>query len=110
MDAAFLNSKGFGGNNATGVVLAPHVTRAMLEKRHGRDAMKRWEAGQERVVEAVAAYDARMTRGEVAPIYRFGEGVLDGPDLTIDPSEIRIPGFARGVRLDAPNPWSDMVD
>ena len=110
MDAAFLNSKGFGGNNATGVVLAPHVTRAMLEKRHGRDAMKRWEAGRERVVDAVAAYDARMTRGEVAPIYRFGEGVLDGPDLTIAPSEIRIPGFARGVRLDVPNPWSDMVD
>ncbi|MEE4362200.1 MAG: beta-ketoacyl synthase [Pseudomonadales bacterium] len=110
LDAAFLNSKGFGGNNATGLILSPQVTRRMLERRHGRDAMARWAARQEAVQAAAEDYDIRMTRGEYAPIYRFGEGVLDGPDLQIDAREIRIPGFAQAVRLDGLNPFSDMVD
>ena len=32
MDAVFINSKGFGGNNATAAVMAPHVVRNMLRK------------------------------------------------------------------------------
>jgi acetoacetyl-[acyl-carrier protein] synthase len=110
MDIAFLNSKGFGGNNGTGIVLAPHVTRAMLQKRHGAEAMRNWAAANEGVREAIADYDHRMTAGTEAPIYRFGEGVLDGPDLTIDANSIRIPGFEQPVSLDLPNPWADMCD
>ena len=110
MDIAFLNSKGFGGNNGTGVVLAPHVARSMLEKRHGADAMRAWATANEGVREAIAGYDERMTAGTEAPIYRFGEGVLDGPDLTMDARGIRIPGFDQPVDLDLPNPWADMCD
>lgn len=110
MDVAFLNSKGFGGNNATGVVLAPHVTERMLARRHGAAAIAAWEGRREAVREAAADYDTRMTRGEMAPIYQFGEGVLDGPDLTIDDRAIRIPGFDQAVDLDLPNPWDDMTD
>jgi acetoacetyl-[acyl-carrier protein] synthase len=110
MDVAFLNSKGFGGNNGTGVVLAPRVVRAMLGRRHGGDAMRAWAERNEGVREAAAAYDARMTAGRETPIYRFGEGVLDGPDLDIDAHRIRIPGFDTPVTLDLPNPWQDMCD
>ena len=39
VDMAFVNSKGFGGNNATALVLAPHVVRGMLRARHGAKAM-----------------------------------------------------------------------
>ena len=60
--------------------------------------------------EAIADYDLRMTHGEEKPIYRFGEGVLDGPDLTIDASGMRIPGFEQPISLDPENPWSDMTD
>ena len=108
MDAAFLNSKGFGGNNGTGVVLAPHVVRRMLERRHGADAMRSWAERNERVRGAIADYDGRMTAGREAPIYRFGEGVLDGPDLDIDAHRIDIPGFEAPVDLDLANPWEDM--
>ncbi len=108
MDMVFLNSKGFGGNNATGLLLAPHITRRMLTKRHGQAVMKRWQARHEQVAEAIDQYDQAMSRGEIAPIYRFGEGVLDGPDLTMSDREIRIPGFAQAVNLDLPNPYPDM--
>src|SRR5690606_12915003 len=33
MDAVLLNSKGFGGNNATASILAPHVAMRMLNKK-----------------------------------------------------------------------------
>ena len=36
---ALVNSKGFGGNNATATVLSPDVSRALLEKRHSAGAI-----------------------------------------------------------------------
>ena len=35
LEVCFINSKGFGGNNASAVVLAPSVVERMLRKRHG---------------------------------------------------------------------------
>ncbi len=110
LDMILLNSKGFGGNNATGLILAPHVARRMLARRHGEKAMKAWQARQEQVAQAIADYDTAMIAGEVAPIYRFGEGVLEGTDLTMSDREIRIPGFAQPVTLDLPSPYPDMGD
>lgn len=107
-EAVLINSKGFGGNNATAVVLSPARTRAMLEKRWGRSAMLAYAQRNEQVEAQAADYDAAMDRGEVAPIYRFGEGVLSGADLDISRDAIRIPGFGLPVRLDLDNPFEDM--
>ncbi|MEZ5558267.1 MAG: beta-ketoacyl synthase [Pseudomonadales bacterium] len=110
MDAAFINSKGFGGNNATGLFLSPTQTRRMLEKRWGRDVITEHARRNDGVEAAARDYDAAMDRGAVEPIYRFGEGVLEGGDLSISDTEIRIPGFGRPVRLDLSNPFPDMTD
>lgn len=104
-DAVLINSKGFGGNNATGLVLSPERTRALLEKRWGQSAMRAHAQRNEQVEQQAADYDEAMDRGEVAPIYRFGEGVLDGDDLTIERDRLQIPGFALPVRLDLDNPF-----
>lgn len=108
--AALINSKGFGGNNATGLFLSPARTRRMLARRWGKSAMAEHARRNERVERDAADYDAAMDRGEVAPIYRFGEGVLDGEDLEISTDAIRIPGFGQPVRLDLDNPFPDMAD
>jgi acetoacetyl-[acyl-carrier protein] synthase len=39
MRGAFINSKGFGGNNATGLFLSPNQTRSMLEQRWGKKSL-----------------------------------------------------------------------
>ena len=109
MDVALVNSKGFGGNNATGVVLSPYVTRAMLAKRHGTDAMQRHARRNESVHAAGLDYDAAATRGEARPIYHFGEDVLEGEDLGIDARSVRVPGYGAPVSLDAENPFGDMT-
>jgi acetoacetyl-[acyl-carrier protein] synthase len=109
LDAVLLNSKGFGGNNATGLVLSPEQTRRMLEARHGAEALTRWQRKNEAVSEASREYDAAMGEALQAPIYRFGEGVVDGLDLTLSDASITIPGFANPVNLTMANPFEDMT-
>lgn len=108
MDAALLNSKGFGGNNATACILAPHVTWRMLQGKHGRRAVREAGRRNERVRQASADYDARMLRNEVRPTYLFGKGVVNGEELGLNAQEIRIPGQAKPISLDLPNPYPDM--
>ncbi len=110
MAAAFVNSKGFGGNNATGLVLSPETTRSMLERRWGKAAMLTHARTHESVAASAADYDAAMDRGEVLPIYEFGEGVLEGEDLEISEKNLQIPGFGQPVKLDLDNPFEDMTD
>ncbi len=108
MDGAFINSKGFGGNNATALILSPTVTRRMLEHKHGAAAMSAHARRNESVRKQIEDYDVRMSRGEVAPIYQFGEGVLEAADLGITDSQIRVPGYAHPIDLTSEDPYPDM--
>ncbi len=109
IDAAFINSKGFGGNNATGLVLAPHVATRMLRAKHGAAALTDHARRNEAVTREAGDYDAAMTRGDSLPIYRFGEGVLGGEDLEVSASEMRIPGYGQAIPLEVENPFEDMT-
>ncbi|HMM76549.1 MAG TPA: beta-ketoacyl synthase N-terminal-like domain-containing protein [Gammaproteobacteria bacterium] len=108
-DVAFLNSKGFGGNNATGTILSPVVALRMLEKRHGAQAMKAWLGRLETTRIAAAAWDEACCRGPMQTIYRFGDDLLDENQIEIDAHRLRLPGIANAVDLDLPNRYEDMV-
>jgi acetoacetyl-[acyl-carrier protein] synthase len=109
MDATLINSKGFGGNNATGLILSPFAARTMLEKKHGSRAYTEYLGRNEATLQAAQEYDVKMSLGEVAPIYEFGKGVVDGQDLSISDREIVIPGFEKSIILDLLNPYPDMT-
>ncbi|MCL6420607.1 beta-ketoacyl synthase [Aestuariirhabdus haliotis] len=105
LDVAFLNSKGFGGNNATGAILAPHATQEILLKRHGKEAIKRHAALNEQTRERQAEYDVRCSKGELSPIYQFGEGVLGAEDIEFSSKALHVPGYSKPVDLEIPNPY-----
>ncbi|MGP9642388.1 MULTISPECIES: beta-ketoacyl synthase [unclassified Halomonas] len=107
-DAAFINAKGFGGNNATGVVLSPDVTERLLLQRHGADAINAWKTRRETVRAQADAYLAQADRGHYAPRYQFGEEVLEGPELDIHADRIHIPGYAQAVSLTSDNPFGSI--
>ncbi|MDR5868332.1 beta-ketoacyl synthase [Halomonas koreensis] len=109
-DAAFVNAKGFGGNNATGVVLSPAVTERLMAARHGEDALAAWRRRREATREAAAAYHHEADHGRFQARYRFGEGVLEGPELEVAEDAIRIPGYARPVSLAVDNPFGRLDD
>ncbi len=106
--AAFVNSKGFGGNNATGVFLSPNQTLHMLERRWGRGALNEWRARNRDVHSRATAYDDAASGGAANTIYQFGEGVLEGDDLKMSDRIINVPGFGVPVSLEPQNPWKDM--
>ncbi len=108
-DVAFLNSKGFGGNNATGIVLSPAVVERMLARRHGTDTMREYEARRERVREAAAAYDEACCDAPMQPIYRFGDCMIDEAAIEIDRGALRLPGMPNAINLALPNRYPDMV-
>lgn len=110
MRGAFVNSKGFGGNNATGLFLSPEQTIDMLTRRHGKSAITNWQNANESVYANAANYDDHADNGDVLPIYQFGEGVLEGSALGITASALNIPGFNNVVNLDLDNPFPDMSE
>ncbi len=109
IDVAFLNSKGFGGNNASAAVLAPHIVEKMLAKKHGSQAMTAYRKNNESVREQAAAYDELAIKGETSPTYRFDHNVLGGDDLTIDEHQIKVPGYKQAIDLDIKSPYADLL-
>ncbi|MHB0776160.1 beta-ketoacyl synthase [Halomonas sp. WWR20] len=107
-DAAFINAKGFGGNNATGLVLSPEITERLMIKRHGQRAVDAWKQRREATLEAAARYESQACHGHFDVTYRFGEGVLEGPELDVSREAIRIPGYAQPVALKADNPFGTL--
>ncbi|MEX0738524.1 MAG: beta-ketoacyl synthase [Pseudohongiella sp.] len=110
MDAVLLNAKGFGGNNATASVLAPHVTHKMLARRHGAEAMKNWQVRNESVQENSAAYDEAARRGSADIIYRFDHNVLDASALSIARDSMQIQGHSHSIALQTECAYNDMLD
>jgi acetoacetyl-[acyl-carrier protein] synthase len=110
LEGAFVNSKGFGGNNSTGFFISPTMTEKMMTQRWGDKHMQAYRKSNEAVAGAAAEYDEGVDQGKYPPIYQFGEGVVEGEDISISKSEIRIPGFGQSVNLDLKNPFADMVD
>lgn len=110
IDVAFLNSKGFGGNNATASVLAPHVVETMLSRRYGADAFKGYSERRKAVVTKSADYDKQAIKGNFDTIYHFGEGLIDESKITITQNQITLPGFAQPINLMISNRFADMCD
>jgi acetoacetyl-[acyl-carrier protein] synthase len=110
MDATLINSKGFGGNNATATILSPLVTRKMLETKHGKSRLLARDERNAAVEASISQYDAATTAGQNALIYNFGVGVIEGAQLTLSDQAINIPGLAQPISMVVPNPYEDMSE
>jgi acetoacetyl-[acyl-carrier protein] synthase len=110
IDIAFLNSKGFGGNNATANVLAPHVVESMLSRRYGAEAVAAYKAQRKAVVIKANDYDQQALTGNFDTIYHFGKNLIDESLITISQSQVTLPGFAHPIDLQLVNRFADMCD
>lgn len=110
LDVAFINSKGFGGNNASAVILAPHVAERMLRKRHGQAAFDAYLARRETTRATAAAYDQQALLGKLDIIYNFGNDMIDDQAISITTEEIKVPGFEQPLVFKKDERYSDMLD
>jgi acetoacetyl-[acyl-carrier protein] synthase len=107
MKAAILNSKGFGGNNATGLILSPHVTMDMLLAKYGDEKMAAYKTLNKAVAKTAAEYDEAVIRGEFKAIYHFGSEVMTGDDLVITDKGIELSEFKNKLNFSQDNPFAD---
>ncbi|XPF92751.1 beta-ketoacyl synthase [Colwellia sp. RE-S-Sl-9] len=108
MDIAFINSKGFGGNNATATLFSPSVTLSMLEKRYGTEVFKAYIDKTEKVTQAQKVYQEKADNGEFDLIYRFGNGMIEESDIVMTKESMNIPSFELEIELPHQNPFEDM--
>ncbi len=106
--ATLINSKGFGGNNATGLILSPQVTMQLLEKRMGAEALRAHRGKNEAVQAQQRTFEEQILAGTDEPIYDFGANVMEGDDLTVGRDQIEIPSFPLPVALDVDNPFGSV--
>jgi acetoacetyl-[acyl-carrier protein] synthase len=97
-DAAFLNAKGFGGNNATATVASPGVVSRWLGQRHGAGAIDAWRKRNEAAVESSAEWDRALTEGTAQIVYRFDHQVRSEEHVRIEGGKLYIEGL-RPVEL-----------
>lgn len=109
IDVVFLNSKGFGGNNATAAVISPSKVEAMLAKRYGDAKIAEYQQKREAVRAKAAAYDTDASNGDLHVIYNFGAGIVDEQTIAVNQDSLSMNEFKTTVNLNLENPYSDMV-
>ncbi len=100
-----INSKGFGGNNASALILSPVKTKELMQQRHGTTLFKQYLNANEQVIEAQIAYDQTSRQEGVSAIYSFGESVMSEKDITMSTTEISLSEFANKISLSNNNPY-----
>jgi acetoacetyl-[acyl-carrier protein] synthase len=109
LDVALLNAKGFGGNNATAVVLSPTVTKAMLMNKHGAKKISAWQKKCEKTIEAAAEYDQRSSKVIEAVTYKFDHQVRTSEHIRITPEAISIDGYKQAIAINERSPFKDYL-
>ena len=107
MKAAIINSKGFGGNNATGLILSPQTTMQMLEKKYGPAKLAQYKLLNEKVKTSAKSYDDAAIAGKFDVIYHFGSEVMGGDDLTITDKGIEMTKFKNQLSFSQENPFAE---
>ena len=109
MDVAFLNSKGFGGNNATASVLSPSIVESMMMNRYGEEKMAAYKDKRAGVRIVAANYDKAATDGDLNVIYNFGTGIIEDHEIEIHQESMQVGNFANSINLNFENPFADMA-
>jgi acetoacetyl-[acyl-carrier protein] synthase len=106
LDYALVNSKGFGGNNATAAVLSPRSTEQLLAKGHGDKALHAWRERQAGVNEARYDLEQQRLRGDWSPEYYFDDGVLQDEHILIDNKQLTLGDHVVALTRSVPENWS----
>lgn len=105
MYGAVINSKGFGGNNASALILSPEKTLELMNERHGIQAMTDYLKSNETVLEAQLAFDEKTRTEGLEVVYSFGESVMTEEDIEISQSEMKLSEFKNTIQLPEGNPY-----
>ncbi|AUM11761.1 beta-ketoacyl synthase [Ketobacter alkanivorans] len=90
---ALINAKGFGGNNASAVLLSPRWSCDFLQQRYGKQHWTAYQNSLETTQTAQLKYHDDVLTKIPESIYRFGEPEIKGEELNLSRDNIHIPGY-----------------
>ena len=97
---AFLNAKGFGGNNASALILGPDFTFSQIKKRYTKKVLRDYERKLENTRKSVLEYNENASKGDYNTIYKFNHEVLEGMhDIEITKEKIKLKGYKKEINL-----------
>jgi acetoacetyl-[acyl-carrier protein] synthase len=98
--AAFLNAKGFGGNNASALILSPEESMTLLSKKYSSTKIKNYQSANQDVVSKSTQHNKQCLRVKYNIIYKFNENVLQGEgDIMLEKNKLSLKGFKRSINL-----------
>ena len=98
--AAFLNAKGFGGNNASALILSPEESMTLLSKKYSSTKIKNYQSANQDVISKSALHNKQCLRGKYNIIYKFNENVLQGEeDVMLEKNKLNLKGFKQSINL-----------
>jgi acetoacetyl-[acyl-carrier protein] synthase len=106
MLGTLINSKGFGGNNASALILSPDSTLSLMKQRHGDKAIAQWQHRNEAVSEAQQTYDKNTREQGLQVMYSFGESVMTENDLSFSRDSLTLSQFKNTIELPSVNPFT----
>lgn len=105
--AVIINAKGFGGNNASGLVLSPAKTMSMLSKKYSSEQLTAYQQKNAEVISKSQQYDQQACQGHEPMLYQFGQAVMDESHVSLSASQIYLASFAKAIPLPTDNPFKD---
>ena len=110
LDVGIINAKGFGGNNATATLLAPHLVEKMLAKKHGAKTMAKHQSLNEPVKQTAKEYDDAACNGDSRTTYLFDHNVCGEDAVKMTDKSMKIEGFKPEISLDIVSPYAVLTD
>ena len=99
-EGAFLNAKGFGGNNASALILSPEKTKEVLNKQFSKAKIKNYKKNLVGVRDKANKHNRSCLKGHYKVTYKFNENVLQGEtDIKISKDRIELKGFNNPIKL-----------
>lgn len=93
LDFSVLNSKGFGGNNASALVLSPAYTHKFMRAKVTKDAWLAYQSRCEKVEERAESYDEAMSQALQPTRYLFDNDVVGDARVHVSKSSVAIDGL-----------------
>ena len=98
--AAFLNAKGFGGNNASATILSPLESKSLLTQRYSKNKMASYESKANETRQKSSQHNKQSLKGNYNIVYKFNENVLHGEtDVKIERGKIKLKNFKNSINL-----------
>jgi acetoacetyl-[acyl-carrier protein] synthase len=105
MLGTIINSKGFGGNNASALILSPQKTRDLMLKRHGEKSFTDYQHKNELTRMNQAEFDQKTREEGLKVIYSFGESVMSEKDISLTEDGLTLSEFKNKIHFNSENPF-----